>query len=316
MAASDQYLRKAGLLVSSDAGDGIDLSQLRIQFRTWAMDAETPPGAIIRVFNLADATAQQVQKEFQKVSLQAGYERGNFGAIFSGTIKQVRRGRLDAKDSFLDIYAADLDQAYNFGIVSKSLKAGASPADQAKASTDAMQKAEGGSAVQGHTPESLGTGGTLPRGKVLFGLARERLTDIAATTGTTWSISEGKVNFIPLTGYLEGEAVVLNAQTGLIGVPEATNAGVEARCLLNPRIKLGTRVQIDNRLVNSVQVNQQGFPRFTDLSFPASVAADGFYRVLVAEHVGDTRDNVWETRLTCLSVDQSAQPGASVQAFG
>jgi hypothetical protein len=257
-----------------------------------------------------------VQKEFQKVVLQAGYENGNYGVIFQGTIKQVRRGRVDAIDTFLDIFASDLDAAYNFGMVSKSLAAGSSPTDQAKASMAAMQAAAGGAAVQGSIPESLGTGGTLPRGKVLFGLARERLTDVSNSAGCTWSIQNSKVNIIPLTGYLADEAVVLNAKTGLIGVPEADLNGINATVLINPRLKIGTRVQIDNKSINQTQVNQQGFPRFTDLNFPASVSADGFYRVLVIECQGDNRGNEWYSKLTCLSLDSSAAPGKSVQAYG
>lgn len=309
---SDQYLRKVGLIVTQGE-EGLDLSNMRIWFRTTQMDAETPPGAYIRVFNLSQTTAQRVQKEFQSVVLQAGYENGNYGVIFQGTIKQVRRGRLNATDTYLDIYAADLDQAYNFGVVSKTLAAGSTQKDQVDA---IMQQAASKGMSAGSIPNSLGTGGTLPRGKVLFGLARERLTDIANTTGCTWNITNGKVNIIPLTGYLQGEAVVLNAQTGLIGVPEATNAGIEAKCLLNPLIKLGTRVQIDNALINQTTINQQGFPRFTDLSFPASVTDDGFYRVLVVEHMGDSRGNEWESQLTCLAVDSSTQPDSSVQAYG
>jgi hypothetical protein len=312
---SDQYLRKAGLIVSTGS-DGLDLSNMRIVFRTTAMDASAPPGAFIRVYNLSDATATTVQKEFQKVTLQAGYETGNYGIIFQGTIKQVKRGKESAVDTFLDIYAADLDQAYNFGLVNKTLKAGSTLNDQVKASMDAMQKASDGASVSGSIPDSLGTGGTLPRGKVLFGLARERLTDAADSAGCTWSIQDGKVNIIPLKGYLPGEAVVINAQTGLIGIPEATNNGIEATVLLNPLIKLGTRVQIDNAAITNTTVNSQGFPSYTDLNFPASLSADGFYRTLVVEHRGDTRGNEWYSQLTCLALDASASPGSSVLAAG
>lgn len=309
---SDLYLRKVGLIVTSGS-QGLDLSQMKIAFRTTAMDVDAPPTAIIRVYNLSEATAKSVQKEYQNVVLQAGYETGNYGVIFQGTIKQVRRGRDSAIDSFVDIYAADLDQAYNFGMVSKTLAAGSSAKDQvdaiiAGAAAQGMQK--------GSIPDSLGTGGTLPRGKVLFGLARERLGDVTATASCTWSIQDGKVNIIPLTGYLPGEAVVLNAATGMVGVPEATNNGIEVASLLNPLFKTGTRVQIDNAAITNTTVNSQGFPNYTALNFPASLSDDGFYRVLVVEHRGDSRGNDWYSTLTCLSIDASASPGSSVQAFG
>lgn len=312
---NDQYLRKCGLVVTSGS-KGIDLSEMRIRFKISAMDVDRPASAIIRVTNLSADTARQVQKEFQTVSLQAGYEDGAYGVIFEGTIKQFRRGRESATDTFLDILAAVGDQAFNQAIVSKSLAAGSSASDRANAAIDAMTAADS-QVKKGQLPAELGTGGILPRGAVLFGLGRNYLNDTTDAAGMTWSIGpDGQLNVIPLTGYLPGEAVVLNARTGLVGVPEATVNGVEATCLLNPKIKIGTRVHIDNRSITQTQVNEQGFPRYTDLTFPAATTEDGFYRVLVVEHRGDTRGNEWYTDLVCLAVDPSAAPGQSVQAYG
>jgi hypothetical protein len=46
------------------------------------------------------------------------------------------------------------------------------------------------------------------------------------------------------------------------------------------------------------------------------VTNDGFYRVLVAEHVGETRGNDWYTELTFLDVDISSLASSSVLANG
>jgi hypothetical protein len=102
MAHTDQWLRKIRLFVlpppSSPLNQGIDLSEMRIEFRVNAADVETPNTAIIRVYNLSEATATQVAGEFDRVILEAGYEDGNFGTIFQGTIKQFRRGRVSRTD--------------------------------------------------------------------------------------------------------------------------------------------------------------------------------------------------------------------------
>lgn len=326
--SDQQWLRKIGLVVlqsqfgGGGAGDqgpvpsgtdrsGLDLSAMRIKFKVLAMDVDTPPTAVIRVYNLSDDTANRVQKEFQDVILQAGYEGGSFGQIFTGTIKQFRRGKEDATSKFLYIMAADGDAAYNFGVVSKSLAAGASPKQQIEAIT--QQTAAKGLA-SGTIPAELGTGGTLPRGKVLFGLARDRLTDIAATTNYSWRIVGGKVEFTKLTGYKSGEAVVLNAATGMISMPEATVGGIHVRALLNPRIIVGGRIQIDNASINQLTVKEQGFPRHTDLTFPAATTEDGFYKVLVVEHFGDTQGQQWYSDITALAIDASAAPDESVKA--
>lgn len=310
---------------------GLELGNLRIQFSVNAMDIDAPPTAQIRVFNLAKSTAERIQKEFQSVTLQAGYENGNFGVIFQGTIVRIRKGRINNIDSFVDIMASNLDAIYNFGIVNKTLKAGASLNDQ----KDAIQKSvnaspvaqgEAGSLQQGlqygNIPNSFGTGGTLPRGKVMFGLARDHLTTIADTAGCVWSVGpDGKVNFHELTGYLPGEAVVLNSQTGMIGVPVATTQGIEVNCLLNPLIKIGTKIKLNNADITTTANAFQGagFPAYSDYQFFANTSTDGTYMVMVSEHEGDNRGTGgdWLTRIIALAIDSSGKSGAGqVPAYG
>lgn len=313
-----QYIRKVGLVVGTGE-KGLDLSAMQIRFHVSQEDTEAPSTAIIRVYNLSESTEKKVQKEYQNVVLQAGYEGSdNYGQIFTGTIKQFRRGRVDALNSYLDIYAADGDKAYNFAFVNKSLMAGSSISDRVDTISQSFEKYDVTKGqLDGLTSETAATGGVLPRGKVLFGLAKDQMRAPTETAGVSWSIQNGKLVTIPLTGYLSGEAVVLNSRTGMLGVPEATQNGVEAQCLLNPRIKVGTRVQISNKLINQTTVREQGFPRYTDLSFPASVTNDGFYRVLVVEHEGECPyGDAWISSLTCLAVDQSSAPSDSVKRNG
>jgi hypothetical protein len=148
---------------------------------------------------------------------------------------------------------------------------------------------------------------------VLFGLVRDQLSTLTESQLATWSIQNGKVTVVPLTGYLPGDAVKINSRTGLVGVPEATQAGIELRVLLNPYIRIGTRVQLNQAEINTTTVRAQGFPAYSDISFYASTATDGIYRVLVAEHSGDTRGQEWYTKLVCLAIDSSAAPALSVK---
>ncbi len=306
-----QWLRKIGLIVSSGSS-GLDLSELRIVFHVFQWDVNSAPNyATIRVYNLSDATAKSVQKEFQRVTLQAGYEGGSFGMIFDGTLKMARRGRESPTDTYLDILAADADVGRNFAIINKTLAAGATAADQLKAATDAM------GLPLGYSPDL--PVGALARGKVLFGMARGRMTDVTNTAGATWSVQNGQVVVIPLTGYRPDEAVVLNSNTGMIGLPEQTEDGIHVKTLINPRVKIGTLVQInnasiqreflggDNLFLQGRLENLPGLlPKITD---------DGFYRVYVAEHHGDSRGSTWYSDLTCLAIDSSAAPAQAVQAY-
>lgn len=311
-----QFNRRATLLVSRPQQTGnnpsafvpestLDLSAFHFTFKTVQQDVESPNNCTIRVFNLAHTTVQAISKfEYSRVILQAGYDQA-FGVIFDGTIKQFKVGRMNATTTYLDILAADGDLAYNYATVNKTLAAASAPQDRVNAAIAAM----GGSGVTRGQIMPF-TGGVLPRGKVLFGMARDVLRREAAQQGATWNINNGEVHIVPLTGYLPGEAVVLTASTGMIGLPEQTNDGVKVRCLLNPRISVGGLVKIDNRSINQiVQANPTAAPipynQYAGLQLLATVTNDGFYRVYVAEHDGDTRGANWYTDLVCLAVDPS-----------
>jgi hypothetical protein len=67
---------------------------------------------------------------------------------------------------------------------------------------------------------------------------------------------------------------------------------------------------------NRNTLNKQMFPSYTSQYYPATVTNDGFYRVMVAEHVGDTRGNDWYTELTCLAADISAPASSAVLPAG
>lgn len=303
----NQFLRKASLLLVRGQ-QALDLSAFRFTFRTQQSDIQSPNNCAIRVYNLTPQTMAKVQGEYSEVVLQAGYKDGNYGVIFQGTIRQFRLGKEGAKDTYLDILAADGDLFHNLAFISKTFGPEATASQRVQAIASSLGSQPVGLGYNGLQP----TGGTLPRGKVLHAMARVALSAETQQQGATWNINAGKINIIPVNGYLPGEVVVLNARTGLIGRPEQTQDGITARCLLNSLLVPGGLLQIDNASINrTVNANPNAPPvpynQNVGLQFLADVTADGFYRVYVAEHVGDTRGNDWYTELVCLSVDRSTK---------
>lgn len=285
-----QWQRSCSLAVGSESG--LDLSALRIKFATHKGDMQTPNSAEITVYNLSPETVARIKGEFKRVTLSAGYV-GNSGVIFDGTIRQVRSMR-SGSDSWIEILVADGDRAYNFATVNCTLAAGARPSDQVAVCGTAM--AEMGTQT-GYVPD-LG-GQELPRGKVMYGMARSYMTDVADSTDTSWSIQDGKMQMVPGDSYLPGEAVVLNAGTGLIGSPEQTNEGIKVRCLINPRIRIGGRIKLDNASIAAAKAELQ----IGAVSKAARIDTDGIYRVLKVEHTGDTRGTDWYADLVCIGLD-------------
>lgn len=266
----------------------------------------TPNIADIRVYNLSDDTIAQIKKEFNRVILQAGYE-SNYGVIFQGNIKQVISGRESATDTFIDIIAGDGDRAYNFAIVNATVAAGATQADQIKAASIPMA-ANGVST--GASNAQLPTA-ALPRGKVMYGPAKNYLKNSAENSDASWSMQNEKIVFVSKKSYLPGQSVVITAKTGMIGTPQQTNEGINIKCLLNPNIKIGSSIKLDNKSVQDFKIN---------LSTPNSAAnipppynLDGLYYPLVIEHSGDTRGVDWYSTIICLSISVTSNPANSVQ---
>ncbi|WP_144156562.1 phage protein [Paraburkholderia sp. BCC1885] len=306
---ANQFGRQASLIVSTGT-QGLDLSQLRFKFQTRNADTQAPNTLYVRIYNLAPTTVQTIQKEFTTVTLQAGYESGNYGIIFQGTIKQIATGRERNVDSYLDIWAADGDEFYNFAVISLSLAAGQTPeqvinAIQSAPSVNGVAPVQYASDAQGLVAGAgAGQAQALSRGKVLFGMTRDYARDWADKYGYRWSLQNGQFVVVPITGYRPGEAVVLSSTTGLIGIPEITNEGVTARALLNPLIRIGCLVQIAQSDINQITQQQQGL-QYSPAVANATTAA-GFYRVMLATFSGDTRANDWYVDIVCLAVDTTA----------
>ncbi|TDV39523.1 hypothetical protein C7405_101642 [Paraburkholderia caballeronis] len=303
--STTQWIRKASLVIGQSGGLAIGLSDLRFVFHVQRGDLQTPNSARIRIYNVSPDTAQQIEKEYTRVVLQAGYE-GNYGVIFDGTVIQVRRGRETPTDTYLDITAADGDMAYNFAVVNTTLAAGSTVRDHLNACVGAMGKY---GVTQGYVPDNL-PNNPLPRGKVMFGMARDFLTKFEKSTDTLWSIQDGQVQIAPMTSYVPGDIPVINAATGMIGMPEQTQNGISVKMLLNPMIKIGRLIQLDNSSIQryeySLNLNSQ--PDNFAAAQQNKINGDGFYLVMTNGHTGDTRGNEWYTDVVCLAVDASGSP--------
>lgn len=307
---AQQYLRSCLLIVATSSGSGIDLSEFRIKFSIKRSDTQTPNTADIRVYNLSQETAASIRKEFTQVILEAGY-KGNRGVIFKGNIKQVILGRESATDTFVDIVAGDGDKAYNFSIVNKTLGKGSTQASQIGVCVDSMS-------ANGVTLGPVGNQPTtkLPRGKSMYGQAKDYLRNSAQTSGNVWSIQNEKVTMVSTTSYLPGTVILLNSNSGMIGTPQQTNEGVNVKCLLNPGMNVSTRVRIDEASVARIKTNLEAIAASNAAGTAAPIlpnlSTDGTYYVLTLEHSGDTRGTDWYTSLICLNNSLAANPRNSV----
>lgn len=317
----DQYMRKVGLLVQyydptnpKAYKETIDLSEFRVKFEVKNADYESPDHASIRVYNLSEKTVRKIfGGGYNVVGLSAGYQGGNYGTIFAGEIKQIRVGKEDPTTTYMDILAADGDIFYNQAIFAQSMAKGTNNLDQIKKLVDDYN-------TQNNTKIGIDTSAVLSdglfnstnvRGKVWFGIARSSLRDIARTANLTWSIQNGDLVFTDYRGYKEGTAVVLDSAHGLIGMPEQTEGGVMVKCLLNPKIRIGGLVKLDNDnvkvnqtlFVNNKADNTISYDKYRQIQALVPLSEKGIYRAYAVEYSGDSRGQDWYSKLTCLAVN-------------
>lgn len=156
---------------------------------------------------------------------------------------------------------------------------------------------------EGYRPD-LG-GRPLPRGKVMFGMARDYLETVARSTQTLWSIQDGKVQMVPETSYVPGEIPDINYKSGMVGLPEQTQNGITVKMLLNPSVKIGRLIHLNNASVQQYEYSLANDQQAENqrIALQNKFNSDGYYYVMSSEIWGDTRGTDWYTEVICLAVD-------------
>jgi len=282
--------RRYRIIVSRPDGIALDVSQLRCTFKIQKTILQPPNFSEVVLYNLAPDTENSIIQEGNRIVVEAGYEGDQYGLIFDGDVIQPIRDKEDAVTYRLTLRSLDGDRFMNQGFVGFSvLKGQTSRSLVENVVSQAKVPSQLGSISDGFSNQELS------RGKVVFGLAKDYLRQLAQSQDASFYVEDGKVNIVRMTDLPEGEITELSPQSGLIGTPVQTDQGVTFKCLLNPRIKINSLVHIDNSLIRA-QMFQLGQPI-------RNLDNDGIYRVIGVTYTGDTRGDPWECE--CQAVSQA-----------
>jgi hypothetical protein len=294
-------------------GSGLQVSDpIRIQFEVTETVGRTPNTADIKIYNLTQDHENRIKGEFDDVILNAGYA-GAAVLLFRGNIRHSFAHRVD-NDHLTEIDAADGDKDFRKGTVNFTLAAGSSP-------SQLVDHIVGGfaSVKRGHVDIK---DRKRVRGRVYSGMARDHLDDIAEENDANWSFQRGKLDIVPADSTLPGEAIVINAATGMVGSPELSDKGITVKCLLNPRIKCNGKIWLDNNdLKEKIFKEREKKPGAKPRKASAKKALarldpDGIYKVIKVVHKGDNRGNDWQSEVLCIRLGNpipaaKGQPKAS-----
>ncbi len=296
-----QWIRDISLVVGKEGGEGLEMAGLKIKFDITKTSTEAPNKGQITIWNLSDDTREKLKKEFNTVVLSAGYVDGGPGLIYRGNITNaIFRSENGGIDKMTTLYLGDGDEAYQYAKVNTTLAAGATQQDILDKIMPEMEKH---GVTLGSVPDNLAQL-TLPRGKVLYKPARDALRDLCRTVGCTYSIQDGVLNIVPITKALDGEAILVSPDTGLVEPgPEQTNEGVKFTCLLNADIKVDGKIKLEAEIDEAAPSapSKEGGEK----KAPAKLAPDGVYRVVEVQYLGDTRANEWYCKVTGVAMDSS-----------
>ena len=146
-------------------------------------------------------------------------------------------------------------------------------------------------------------------------MVRDYLDNLAEQCGAKWQFSFGRLDMLEVSKVVH-EAVVLNSNTGLVGMPQQTiGDGVNVKCLINTNIRLNGLIQLDQASVyhtalSSGEIAKSG-GSITETNVngnmvvsgttqqPASIATDGVYIVRYIKYTGDTRGQAWYMDMMC-----------------
>lgn len=298
------FLRTAEIIVGQQGGDAVSIKDLRFEFDIQKTSSKTANKCSLKVYNAAPSTITLMETINNIVILKAGYEQDAGPiTIFTGTVCRSLTYQdgadvlteMDLRDSVIPLRDAKISiskppntsaltilnsVAANFGL----------PLKMSVKVTD--RQYQGGFAYNGR--------------------ARDAMDRVCNFLGLEWSAQDGELQIIKKGGVFADTAVVLSADTGMIGYPRREAKTMTEKSAAKDGIKYGqkgvirTVVDVDEptaKMKDRVTLEVQGY-RVQSLLNPAiypgsyvkiiSRGIDGeFFRVEEARYTGDTHGQAW-----------------------
>ncbi len=283
----------------------VDVSLLRCVFRVEAQIETQVAVCTLEVYNMNPTTESDIIREGFQVSIEAGYDEGQYGEIFTGDIVQVIRNRENGVDYKLEILALQGSSMFDLNFSKCSVAAGSKPRDV----IDALTRHSRQVIVVGEVTLNL-SDQALPRGKVIFGTPSQYMRDIAiGNDAYYWAGEDGKLTVKKITDVIPADKVLVLTPgnqnknksdkeyygTGLVGTPQYGDDGIHIKMLLDCRVKLMSLIKIDNELIRRSLLNIT--LGNNNLAQQKQFDEDGEYQVFKLAHQGDTHGDTWTTEV-------------------
>ena len=279
------WLRKVRVTFQGSGGTyvinpgALQQHEIKVAFSVERTISSTPNEGSITIWNIAKEHRESIGKEFDTVTLEAGYE-DQVGVIFTGQIRDVEHeARLSVQNtrSGLDILTqinlGDGDAALRRALISKTFPAGSTVEEITEGIYQELE-AQGLARGEWLFPEEILQ---YRRPYTTYGKAYEQLNLLSRSHRFYWSVQNGALEIIPHNGALPG-TIYIDNRSGLIEAPTLTDNGVKVRAMLNPAARPNRTMTVESKIVN--------------------LGENALYRISEVEFYGDNHKGSYEMRLT------------------
>ncbi len=246
---------------------------LTVRFSVEKTLATTPNKAELQILNLnPDHQAELASAPEVPVSIEAGYAGGS-STIFVGRLRRAITVQ-EGPDVVTSLSSGDGAVEAKQARVSLSLKKDGSSDIVLRELARALGVSEGNLSQAVSTLKSSPLARVFGEGTVIYGPAARQMTHVCRSAGLTWSVQDGKLQFLQLRQALPGEAILLRSDTGLLDSPTLDPKGVlKARMLLAPDVAPGRLLVLESKRLQ------------------------GQFRIEKTKHVGDTSGTDWHIEI-------------------
>jgi hypothetical protein len=237
----------------------------------------------LAIFNLSSDTANKVLKRGSLLSLRAGYA-DSIDTIFAGTIRNILRER-QGPDTITRLICRGGKLPGEQGQVNVTLGENAKITDIIRACV----------AVTGYPvvmdDDQFSDIAPYPYGYVLGGDPLMYLDNLAETHGFNYVIENERMIIVRRGKARQGDTHIISQFTGMEGIPEITEVGIDVTTRLNPKIKIGGKFIVESKLATF------NFSNLYFVDIPPT-AGQGEYDIFRVSFSGDSWGDTWSTKIT------------------
>lgn len=246
---------------------------LQIKFDINKLSAGTSGKSKIEIVNLSTQSRQSFNKGYN-VLLQAGY-KGLIETLFLGQIVNAISVKGNTETT-TTMECGDAESAIVFATLDKTYPEGSTLVQIIQDLAKSMGVNAG--VARGIPEKVFGTGFTAT------GSISSSLDKLLRNQNLEWSIQNGNININPINATIGLTAIVVSAETGMIGIP-SNNAGfTQFTSLLNPKLIPGALVQLISE----------------------NTALNGFYKIRRSHFEGDSHANKWQVECEVVPISGAA----------